>query len=395
MDAMTKHEGRLFVPAQPTLWPGMLAARRPARAGFIPFSHPRAHWFYFARNGVWLAAKMLGLDQGEVLMPAYHHGVEVEALVDAGATPRFYRVGARWDVDVEDVARRIGPRTRALYLTHYAGFPGPVREMKRLAEQHGLVLIEDCALSLLSGEGSAPLGSTGDVGIFCLYKTLPVPDGGALVINGARSFSLPRLPAPPRTSTVSQLLSSLLENLELRGGRVGRSLRTIARRLGRSVVKGAGLQRVPVGTQHFDRGHVDLGMSALGQRIAAAQDLEAIVERRRRNYFLLLGRLRDVAAPLFNQLPPGVCPLFFPLLVDDKPRVLASLRESGVDAVDFWHRFHPACPASEFPEVADLRQRVVELPCHQDLSPELMQQVAERARVALAKQRTRRAQAVH
>ena len=93
---------RLFVPALPTLWPGMLFGRG-APSSFMPFSAPNVRWFYFARNAVWLTVKMLGLDKGEVLMPAYHHGVEVEAVADAGATPRFYRVGSRWDVDVEDV----------------------------------------------------------------------------------------------------------------------------------------------------------------------------------------------------------------------------------------------------------------------------------------------------
>ncbi|HEY0095735.1 MAG TPA: DegT/DnrJ/EryC1/StrS family aminotransferase, partial [Archangium sp.] len=191
---------RLFVPALPTLWPGMLFGRRHP-SGFMPFSASNVRWFYFARNAVWTTVKMLGLDKGEVLMPAYHHGVEVEAVVDAGATPRFYRVGSRWDVDLEDVERKIGPKTKALYLIHYAGFPGPVDEMRRIADKHGLPLIEDCALSLLSADGSVPLGTTGDIGIFCLYKTLPMPHGGALTVNGARQYSLPEPPLPPSSST--------------------------------------------------------------------------------------------------------------------------------------------------------------------------------------------------
>jgi dTDP-4-amino-4,6-dideoxygalactose transaminase len=392
MEAVTGHDG-LYVPSLPTLWPHMLASRKQGSRGHMPFAHPRAHWFYFARNAVWLTVKMLGLDQGEVLMPSYHHGVEVEALTDAGATPRFYRVGSRWDVDLEDVERRIGPKTRALYLTHYAGFPGPAREMKRIAEKHGLVLIEDCALSLLSSDGDVPLGTTGDIGIFCLYKTLPVPNGGALVVNGPRSYTLPELPRPPRASTVSHLASSLLQNAELRGGVAGRSIRAFVRGMGKGAVKAAAIDRVATGTQHFDRTHVDLGMSPLTKRIALAQDLDQVVERRRRNYFLLLGRLRDVSPPLFNQLPPGVSPLFYPMLVDDKPAVVERLRAAGVDAIDFWRHQHPACRGSDFPEVAQLRQRVLEIPCHQDLSPEVMQRMAQVVRDVVTGKGARRASA--
>src|SRR6185369_7599174 len=99
---------------------------------------------------------------------------------------------------------------------HYAGFSGPTDAFRRLADVHGLLLIEDCALSLLSAQGQRPLGSTGDVGIFCLYKCLPVPNGGALVVNGATGYSLPRRPAPGWGSTLSHLGSSLLQNFELK-----------------------------------------------------------------------------------------------------------------------------------------------------------------------------------
>ena len=372
------------VTANPTLWPGMLLARREQRAQW-PFASPTVRYVYFARNAVWLAVKVLGLDGGEVLVPAYHHGVEVEALVDAGAAVRFYRVGPRCDVDLQDVARKIGPRTRAIYLIHYAGFPGPAAELRALADRHGLPLLEDCALSLLSSDGGRPLGTTGDVAFFCLYKTLPVPHGGAMVINGPRSYSVPGLPPPPLTSTLGHAASSLLANLELRGGRAGALLRAGARKLGRGAAAAARIERVGTGTQHFNRGHVDLGMSALTRRIALAQDHAAIVEARRRNYFFLLGRLREVAPPLFNQLPPGVCPLFYPLLVTEKAEVMARLRARGVETIDFWRYFHPACDAPSFPEVAELRRTVLEIPIHQDLTTERMAVVAEEVRAAVVR----------
>jgi perosamine synthetase len=380
---------QLFVPALPTLWPEMLMGKRDAK-GFYPFASPSVRYFYFARNAVWLTVKMLGLDKGEVLVPAYHHGVEIEALVDAGATVKFYRVGKRWDVDLEDVERQITSKTKALYLVHYAGFPGPVAEMKALAEKHGLPLIEDCALSLLSADGERPLGSTGDVGIFCLYKTLPVPNGGAMVINGAKGYAIPEPPAPPTTSTFSHTISALLQNLELRGGGFGRFVRSAVRGMGRRTVKTAKIERVATGTQHFNRAHVDLGMSPLTRRIALAQDLAKIVELRRRNYFYLMGRLRDVSTPLFHQLPPGTCPLFYPLIVDDKAEVMARLRARGIESIDFWRYFHPACEASRFPEVAELRRTVLEIPCHQDLSPEVMAKIAVAVREVLFDKTRRR-----
>jgi perosamine synthetase len=378
----------LFVPDCPTLYPGMLLQRR-AKPAYAPFDCDNVHWFYFARNAVWITVKMLGLGGGEVLVPSYHHGVEIEALVDAGVTPVFYRVGAKWDVDLQDVARKIGPRTRALYLIHYAGFPGPTLELKRLAEAHGLPLIEDCALSLLSKDGGLPLGTTGDVGIFCLYKALPVPNGGALVVNGARRYTLPKLPPPPATSVFSHSASALLKNLEMRGGWFGRAARQAVRSIGHRAVKAGQIERVATGTMHFNRDHVDLGMSDLTLRICEAQDLDRVVEMRRRNYFFLLGRLRDLSPPLFNELPAGVCPLFYPLVVEEKQEVLARLHAAGIQAVDFWRDHHPGCNPADFPETMRVRNQVVEIPCHQDLDAETMDRVAKVVRGSLTELRRR------
>lgn len=380
MEALSRHS--LYVPPLPTLWPEMLWAS-PKRTDHLPFADPTARYFYFCRNAIWLSVKMLNLVGKEVLVPAYHHGVEVEALVDAGAIPRFYRVDARWGVDLADVERRITDQTRALYLIHYAGFPGPTEAMRRLADERGLLLLEDCALSLLSSDGERPLGTTGDVAFFCLYKTLPLPHGGAMVVNGAKHYSVPPPPAPPWTSTFSHAVGSLLQNLELRGGWLGRWVRGAIRGLGRGTVKAAKVERVATGTQHFNRAHVDLGMSPLTHRLALAEDLQAVVEQRRRNYFLLLGALRGVAPPLFNELPAGVCPLFYPLQVENKAQVKERLAAAGVETVDFWRFFHPACDASQFPEVAQLRRTILEIPCHQDLSPEVMARIGKAVREAV------------
>jgi perosamine synthetase len=372
----------LFVPANPTLFPSMLMGGRRTPA-YPPFDSPAVHWFYFARNAIWVAVKMLGLQGREILVPAYHHGVEIEALVDAGAKPVFYRVGPHWDVDLEDVERRLGPNTGAIYLTHYAGFPGPALELKKLAEKHGLRLIEDCAQSLLSSDRDLKLGTVGDVSIFCLYKTLPVPHGGAMVINGPRRYAVPGLPPPPMASTLSHAVSALLQNMEMRGGTVGRWFRSAVRRVGREAVRAGQIERVPTGTMHFNRAHLDLGVSALTLRIAQGLDMKEILERRRRNYFFLLGRLREVSQPLFNELPPGVCPLFYPLAVEDKPAVLQRLWAAGVQVVDLWRDHHPACAPAEFPEVMRLRNSIVEVPCHQDLGPPALTRMAKLVRETL------------
>ena len=343
-------------------------------------------WTHLGRGALFLAARVLGLEGREVLVPAYHQGVEVDALLAAGAQPAFYAVGTRWTVEVDELERRIGPRTRAVVLTHFAGFPGPVAALRALADRHGLVLIEDCAQALLSVDGECPLGSTGDAAVFSLRKTLPVPHGGALVFNGQRGYQLPPLPRPARAPTLRGLFERMLLRAEFRLPNQGNALRRLGQWVSRRFRTG---RRDDDGDRRVRREQLGLGTSPLVERIARAHALARVVERRRRNFFHLLGALRAIAPPLVSELPPGVCPLYYPLWVPDRDEVLARLRAENVEANEGWRTFHRRCDGEEFPDAARLREHVLELPCHQDLGPAHVAHVARAALRALSRDRTR------
>src|SRR6476661_2480043 len=110
-----------FVPSLPTLDPRLLLpSLEPPRPPAFPLDQlggPRAHLFYLARAGVYHAVRHFAAG-GRVLMPAYHHGVEVEAARAAGATVEFYRVDRNLCLDVEDVLRR-APNADIIYVTHF------------------------------------------------------------------------------------------------------------------------------------------------------------------------------------------------------------------------------------------------------------------------------------
>jgi hypothetical protein len=364
----------------PNLWPSQLRPRRRAQQAF-PLNRPDLELTYLGRNAVWRAVRRLGLVGAEVIAPAYHHGVEIAALLAAGARVRFARVDSAMRLDLEHVATQIGPDTRALYVIHYAGFPQLMKPLRELARRHGLLVIEDCALALFSQEGSVPLGSQADAAIFCFYKTVPVAHGGALLLPvGPQSGGLPKTRPPPLLPALSHLTGSLLFSLELALGAPARATRNVLKSLTWDLRRRAHEVDVPVGTQEFDPAAVDLGMSLLTEQVLRAADAREIVRRRRAHWLCLHERLGEVARSPWGELPAGTCPLFYALRVDDKDRALATLRARGVDAVDFWRFGHPSVEQEPFPEAEALRRQIIEIPCHQDLSPEQLERLILAAR---------------
>jgi dTDP-4-amino-4,6-dideoxygalactose transaminase len=362
-------------------WPGLspidvLRRPRAARPPF-PLDAPRKTYFFRARNALYHLFKGLGLGgRDRVLVPDYHSGNEVAAIRAAGAGLTYYPVTRRLEVDLDALARRCTADTRAVLVIHYLGWPQPMAELGAFCRQRGLLLVEDCALSLLSEDGGVPLGATGDFSVFCLYKTLAVPNGAVLVDNrpAAPALGAPALRRCGLAPLAGRTAELLLEWLRGRCDAPGRALFALKRAAGRRL-RAAGVERLPVGDMGFDPEQVDVALSPLCEALLRRWDYEAIRRRRRENFALLRERLMGAVPLLKDELPGGACPLFFPVLAADKAAAARALRSRGVDAVEFWNEGDREAPS--FPAARFLRDHVLELPLHQDLSPAQVEYVAE------------------
>ncbi|HXU74006.1 MAG TPA: DegT/DnrJ/EryC1/StrS family aminotransferase [Polyangia bacterium] len=376
----------LFIPSLPTLDPTLLAPSllpaRPARWPLDRLEAPEVQLFYLARAGVYHTIKhWLGGRPGTVLMPAYHHGVEVEAVRAAGAHIVFYGVDRNLTIDLDDLRKKSrAADVRALYVTHYAGFAQPIAEARALADERRLPLFEDCALSLFSRTpDGTPLGSSGDASCFCLYKTLPVPHGGLLV---ARRVPVADVAPPPLFSTLHHVAGLALAHLELHSSGLGRAVRSAARAASHATVDKA-VATVKTGTMHLEPHELELGASKLVERLLPRFDCEMVVVRRRRNFMRLAAALEGLVDVVGVPLAPGVCPLFLPVRITDRDKrdVVQALHARGIDAIDFWSTGQ--CDA-DFPDVAALRREILELPCHQSLDDDAIDLVAHAVKQVLA-----------
>jgi dTDP-4-amino-4,6-dideoxygalactose transaminase len=347
-------------------------------AACFPFN-ARSIAFYRARNAIYhLFAGLRDLmPRVHVLVPDYNSGNEVLALQAAGATLHFYRVDSRMQADLADIERLChAHHPEVLYVIHYLGWPQPIAQLQQMCRERSMLMVEDCALSLLSEPGGQPLGSHGDWSIFCLYKTLPVPNGALLVENRLPLASLDRLRLRQADgfSVVGRVAELMVQRLRGKVNAVGTAVQSAKRAVGR-MAGALEVNRSTVGDLGFELGNVDLAMSEVSQRLLRRFDFAAIRAKRIANYHALSQALGSAVATAHDHLPAGACPLFLPIVVDDKASTARALKSRGIEALEFWNAGATA-KDDESETVRRLRAHVLGLPIHQDVSPRQLSYIA-------------------
>jgi dTDP-4-amino-4,6-dideoxygalactose transaminase len=131
-----------------------------------------------------LALLALGIGPGdEVVCPSFTFVSTANAVLRVGARPVFADIeDTTLGLDMADVERRLGTRTRAVLPVHYAGVAPDMDRLRELARGRGLFVVEDAAQGLGATYRGRPVGTLGDAGCFSFHETknLTCGEGGAL-----------------------------------------------------------------------------------------------------------------------------------------------------------------------------------------------------------------------
>ena len=341
------------------------------------------------------ALQHMGAGPGtKILVPAYHCTALVEPIVWRSATPVFYRTHPDLTADLEDLARKVDASTRALIVIHYFGFPQDLGALRAFCDAHGLLLIEDCAHAFFGECQGRPLGSVGDYAIASWWKFFPMLEGGCLTSG---RFPVGRIPL--RGSGFPFEARSMVNALE-RAGHQGR-LRplswllaalfklkdtVLAWRKRRQRPDAEQRTLVPTGSPAFDAHWIDRRPSRFSRFVARAAGRSRIVRRRRENYLRLQQALRDQpgCSLVFDDLPPGVVPYVFPLLVDEPERVFPLLKRRGVPIIRFGEYLWSGVDETTCSVAADYSRRLFQFPCHQELRESELAWILDEVRSGLS-----------
>lgn len=178
-------------------WAELLAVLRPG-VGRDEFeaavaTHTGARYglaFSYGRSGVVALLKALGLEQAEVIIPAYTCSVISEAVVTSGNIPVFVDIDLTdYNMDVSALKAALTPHTRAIVATHMHGYLADIAAIRREIGDERILIIEDSALALRPAQPHAPeMG--GDVTLFSFGrgKQLYTITGGVMTTDSTMLY---------------------------------------------------------------------------------------------------------------------------------------------------------------------------------------------------------------
>ncbi|USZ71843.1 DegT/DnrJ/EryC1/StrS family aminotransferase [Natronosalvus halobius] len=327
-------------------------------------------------------ATLLAMDEGgatNVLLPAYLPDAVVEPIRELDIEPRRYAITESLAPNRGDLESRIVDRTLAVISVNYFGFPQPGFDViEALVDEYDCYHVEDNAHGPLTLERGRLLGTRGDVGVTSLWKLLAIPNGAVLYLSNPdvsaqfEPSTLAGVNSRVRRSDLAFVCKSLATGAFARRS----SLEDAATRF---LATNRGAEGIPDPNRRYEASKTRL--SRLSAAVIAGSDPDEIRSRRRENYraWTALFANRPDVDPLFETLPPGVCPQVFPVQTDRPERLRRLLESHGVGGVHTWPRLSRSVLENPAFETArHLSETVVLLPVHQHVDPDAIRAV-ERA----------------
>lgn len=342
----------------------------------IGSSNSREHYpspvqfFQYGRDALWTGIKVLDLKQGdEILVPASICSTVLETLIKRGLTIQYYNLTDQLDIDIDDIKSRFGSETRAIYVNHYFGRASAVWVMRKLCDEKGLRLIEDCAHGFLGSWNNKLLGTFGDISIFSYRKFLAVSDGGGLVIND-KSVSLKQniLPRQSIKGIIGSMVRMLVVTMAQKNLFPLRALKNINKDNLDKYIDGEEV--------NLENWSEPKEMQTISKFSLNRSNLSRIKKKRRENYQFWDKLLRPKFSEIivFNELDKFSIPYSFPICCCPREKLIRLAAAKGLllePSLTSPKREIPGLINPKFPfyQLSELASNIISLPVHQSISP--------------------------
>lgn len=182
-------------------------------AWFSDHTHGYTFFVTSGRSALSLFLDAAGIGPGdEVIIQAFTCVVVVNSISFVGATPVFADVDETLNIDPKEIEKHITSKTKAIIIQHTFGTPAQIEAVIRIARNHHLLVIEDCAHGLGAVYKGRNIGTFGDAAVwsFGRDKVISSVFGGAVTVTSPRyrdtlQTTIQSLPYPKNRWIAQQL----------------------------------------------------------------------------------------------------------------------------------------------------------------------------------------------
>ncbi len=320
----------------------------------------------------------------EVIVQSFTCMVVINAIKWNGLKPVFADIDQTYNLNVQTVSNVLSKRTKVLIVQHTFGIPAKIQALKKLCDEKGIVLIEDCAHSLGAEVEGRKVGSFGDLSIFSFgrSKVISCVNGGMVVCNNSKyrqalNEKLSEL-KPPRWFYIFQTLlhpSTTMKAKWFYRIQLGKFILVLMQKLG--------LINLEV-TPEEKRGKMPPGFRHLLSNAQAVLALKQMRQLDAMNHKRRMIAAHYITAFDLKMPVDGAIFLRFPLQIIDRDRVLADIKKKGLILGD-WYKTPIAPPDVDMsktdyqkgscPVAEKICERIINLPTYFSLTNKQVEKV--------------------
>ena len=291
----------------------------------------------------------------EVIVPSFTFIATANCALFVGAKPVFADIEEKTcGLNPDSVQDLINKNTKAIIPVHYGGCPCQIKELKDIAEDNDLILIEDAAEAFGASVNGKNVGTFGDLNVlsFCQNKVITTGEGGAIVTDSDETY----------------------EKLKL--------IRSHGRLEGADYFSSSDL---------FD--YIDVGfnwrMSNLTATLGISQinKVDKIIELRQKNVDYLSKRLiEETDSVVVPEVPNGYINVYqlFSIFVDKRDELIKYLADNGISSKIYFHPVHQSelyknklGYDSNLPVTETVFEKTITLPMFPSITTEQIDYIAE------------------